>query len=124
MLSGRILRCRSRYTVRSILVSRTGEMKLQHVVYEDGVIAVALVFPSPSESSISLAIRWLKPHPYTRKNGQVVEVTNHMGGETDWFVIPLTFAAAVGRTLVEQQATGLAGFQSDGFAALVRWLVE
>jgi hypothetical protein len=99
-------------------------MKVQHAVYEDGVIGVALVSPSQSQSSISLAVRWLKPHSYARKDGQAVEVTNHMGGETDWFVIPLTFAAAVGRTLVEQQAAGLPGFHSDGFAALVRWLVD
>ena len=51
-------------------------------------------------------------------------MTNHMGGETAWFVIPQTYAAAVGRTLVEQHATGTPGFAADGFAALVEWLVE
>ena len=99
-------------------------MKLHHLVYEDGVIAVAMVFPAESSSAASLAIRWLKPRPYTGKDGQMVQVTNHMGGETDWFVVPSTLAWAVGRTLVEQKAAGLEGFEDDGFAAMVRWLVD
>jgi hypothetical protein len=99
-------------------------MNVQHLVYEDGVIAVAMVSPSDSPSLVGLAMRWLKPRPYTGKDGGIVQVTNHMGGETDWFVVPSTLAAAVGRRLVEQRAAGLAGFEADGFAALVRWLVE
>jgi hypothetical protein len=99
-------------------------MNLQHLVYEDGVIAVALVAPSTGSALLSLAIRWLEPRPYTARDGQRVEVTNHMGGETDWFVIPSTLAGAVGRTLVGQKAAGLEGFQNDGFATLVRWLVD
>jgi hypothetical protein len=100
-------------------------MKLQHIVYEDGVIAVALVSCSSDGPPLpSLALRWLKPRPYSRKDGQVVQVRNHMGGETDWFVVPSTLAAAVGRTLVEQKTAGLPGFQDEGFAALVRWLVQ
>ena len=99
-------------------------MNVQHLVYEDGVIAVAMVSPADSPSSVILAMRWLKPRPYTGKDGRIVQVTNHMGGETDWFVVPSTLAAAVGRRLVEQRAAGLAGFEVDGFAALVRWLVE
>jgi|HubBroStandDraft_2_1064218.scaffolds.fasta_scaffold112403_2 hypothetical protein len=99
-------------------------MELQQVVYEDGVIAVALVAPSASSSLSSLAIRWLAPRPYQGRDGLRVEVTNHMGGETDWFVVPSTLAGAVGRTLVEQKAAGLEGFESAGFAALVRWLVD
>jgi hypothetical protein len=100
-------------------------MNLRYVVYEDGVIAVALVAPSTTTSPLmSLAIRWLAPRSYTGKDGQRVEATNHMGGETDWFVVPATLAGAVGRTLVGQKAAGLDGFQSDGFAALVRWLVD
>jgi hypothetical protein len=106
------------------VVSQTGRMKLLHVVYEDGVIAIALVSSSDGPPLPSLALRWLKPSPYTRKDGQIVQVTNHMGGETDWFVVPSTLAAAIGRTLVEQKTAGLPGFQDDGFAALVRWLVE
>src|SRR5437762_1109509 len=99
-------------------------MKLQDLIYDDGVIAVALVFSSASASSASVAIRWLKPAPYAGKHGRTVQVTNHMGGETDWFVVPFTLAAAIGRTLVEQKVAGLEGFQADGVAALVRWLVE
>jgi hypothetical protein len=47
-----------------------------------------------------------------------------MRAETDWFVVPSTLAAAVVRTLVEQKAAGLEGFQANGFATLVRWLLE
>ena len=37
-------------------------MNLQHLVYEDGVIAVALVAPSAGSPLLSLAIRWLDAH--------------------------------------------------------------
>jgi hypothetical protein len=102
----------------------TSQLKVQQLVYDDGVIAVAMVLPTDSPSTQCMAIRWLKPHPYTGKDGRIVQVTNHMGGETDWFVVPFTLAAAMGRSLVEQKAAGLAGFDTEGFAALVRWLVE
>jgi len=85
---------------------------------------VAMVSTFDTPSSAHLAMRWLKPSPYSGKDGRIVQITNHMGGETDWFVVPVTLAAAVGRRLVEQKAAGLAGFQGDGFAALVGWLVE
>ena len=99
-------------------------MNVLHLVYEDGVIAIAMVSPSDESTSTSLAMRWLEPSPYMRKDGQMVPVTNHMGGETDWFVVPYTLAAAVGRTLVLQRAAGLPGFEDVGFAAMVAWLVE
>ena len=102
----------------------TPEIKILHTVYDDAVIAVALVSSSASPASRSLALRWLRPRPNTGKDGQLVQLTNHMGGETDWFVVPFSLAAAMGRMLVEQQAGGLAGFDRDGFAALVRWLIE
>ena len=52
-------------TTDRLCVNRTDEMKVQHVVYQDGVIGVALVIASPSQSSTNLAIHWLKPHPST-----------------------------------------------------------
>ena len=99
-------------------------MKVQHLVYEDTVIAVALVSTTHGHPSASLALRWLQPRPYTAKDGSTIEPTNSMGGATDWFVVPVTYAAAIGRTLVEQNAAGLKGFDEDGFAALVSWLVD
>ncbi len=98
--------------------------KVHNHVYDDGVIAVAMVSPADHPGSTSLALRWLKPLPSADRDGQMVQVTNNMGGETGWFVVPATFAAAIGRTLVEQHAAGLAGFDGDGLAVLVRWLVE
>ena len=47
-----------------------------------------------------------------------------MGGETDWFILPNTLAAAVGRTMVQQKVAGLYGFQEPGFQVMVDWLVE
>jgi len=47
-----------------------------------------------------------------------------MGEATDWFVLPFSFAAPIGRKLVEQKAAGLPGFDEDGFASMVRWLVD
>jgi hypothetical protein len=103
----------------------TGErwlVTVHQTVYNDGVISVGLV--SSDEADVRVALRWLKPQPYTNKEGQEVEMTNVMGGETEWFILPRMFGAAIGRLLVEQRATGLHGFDDEGLAALVRLLVE
>jgi hypothetical protein len=69
-------------------------------------------------------MRWLLPKPHKGKDGQVVQTTNIMGGETDWFLLPHSFGAAVGRTLIEQKVGGLEFFHEDGFKRMVSWLVE
>lgn len=48
-----------------------------------------------------LAVRWLAPQAYLYKFGNTVQTSNVMGGETGVFLLPHTFGAAVGRTLVE-----------------------
>lgn len=100
---------------------------LAYPVYSDGVIAVALVaadLERAEKNLMHLAVRWLPPLPYRDKAGNTVLTTNVMGGETDWFYLPHTFGAAVGKKLVEQKAAGLESFQVDGFARMVSWLVE
>lgn len=97
-------------------------MTVHQTVYNDGVVSVGLV--SSDEADVRVALRWLKPQTYTDKKGQGVETTNVMGGETEWFTLPRTFGAAIGRLLVEQKSTGLHGFDDEGFAGLVRLLVE
>ena len=99
-------------------------MTIKHPIYNDDVVEVALVSPENDSGITCLAMRWLQPQPYTDRNGEETEVTNHMGGETDWFIVPFTFAAAIGRTLIQQQAAGLAGFSEPGMAILIEWLTE
>jgi hypothetical protein len=69
-------------------------------------------------------MRWLLPKPYTDKHGQKKSLTNIMGGETQWFLLPLSFGFAIGRSLVEQKVAGLAGFNEDGFKRMVSWLAD
>jgi hypothetical protein len=93
-------------------------MDIEHLVYEDGVVAVGLVEEEDHPNDLvftHLALRWLAPGP---------NQTNYMGGETPWLVIPHTFACAIGRTMVQQKQAGLEGFEDDGFALLVKWLIE
>lgn len=99
-------------------------------VYEDGDIAVAL-FAKDADADqkdlLHLGVRWLLPKPCQRKDGRVVQLTNIMGGETDWFLLPHSFGVAVGRTLIEQKVSdcGLEQFfNPDGFKRMVTWLVE
>jgi hypothetical protein len=105
-------------------------MNPNYIVYDDEVIAVGL-FAEDAEADkvhlLSLGIRWLSPKPYKDKKGQIQELTNCMGGETRWFLLPHSFGVAVGRTLIEQKVSdcGLADyFNADGFRRMVSWLVE
>ena len=99
-------------------------IEVQDAIYDDGVIAVALVRTSERSNHPSIAMRWLAPQPYRGRDGVLVATTNLMGSSTDWFILPSTLGSAVGRTLVQQHAAGLSGFNAAGFAALVQWLVE
>jgi hypothetical protein len=47
-----------------------------------------------------------------------------MDGETDWFILPFTFGAAIGKKLFEQKNAGLEGFNEKGYKELQEWLIE
>jgi len=100
------------------------KLHVKHKVYSDDEIAVSLVKIDSHRDSLNLAIKWSEPQPYRRKEGELVETTNLMGGETDWFIVPFSLAVGVARVLIEQKVTGLSGFDESGFSAMVRWLVE
>ncbi len=98
----------------------------KYIIYDDEVISVGLHAENTEADEmdlIQLAIRWLKPESYKKKDGAVVEMTNLMGGETSWFLFPHSFGVAVGKKLIEQKTAGLAGFQENGFNRMVKWLV-
>lgn len=96
-------------------------------VYEDGVISVSIVAADPGKAERNLwhlAIRWLAPGAYRDRAGDTVQLTNIMGGETDLFLMPHTFGAAIGKNLVEQHVSGLPGFHAAGVARMVAWLID
>jgi len=66
------------------------EMHVSDLVYSDSLIAVALISENlTSELKDShLGIKWLPPGGYTDRKGKQQEITNVMGGETEWFVVP------------------------------------
>ena len=69
-------------------------MAINYPVYTDGVIAVSLSSENDEAAKkflFHLSIRWLSPKPYKDKNDIEVHVTNIMGGETDWFILPGSF---------------------------------
>jgi hypothetical protein len=102
-------------------------MKVKYPVYDDGVISVSL-FAEDHEAAgkdlFYIAIRWLPPQTFKDKKGKDISVTNIMGGETDWFILPHSFGAAVGKRLIAQRVAGLDGFNKEGFTKMVSWLVE
>jgi hypothetical protein len=102
-------------------------VKPDYLVYDDGEIAVAL-FAEDEEADrrnlLHLGMRWLLAKPLKGKDGQMVQTTNVMGGETDWFLLPHSFGTAVGRTLIEQKVGGLEYFNEDGYKRMVSWLAD
>jgi hypothetical protein len=100
-------------------------MEPKHTVYQDGTIAVGLF--AGENDVLRLGLRWLPPAPLRGKDGQVQQTTNVMGGETQWFLLPDSFGAAVGRRLIEQRVAdcGLTRFFNEaGFRAMVSWLID
>lgn len=93
-------------------------------LYRDSVIEVAILSNDKTESIKSIALRYLKPQNHTDKLGNEVTVTNAMGGETDWFILPHTFGATVGKKLFEQYNAGLKGFNDAEVEILKKWLIE
>lgn len=99
-------------------------MIIKSVVYDDGEIAVAIVQTEQDSNIVHLAMKWLNPQPIQRKDGTIEPTTNLMGGETDWFILPFTFAAAIARVLIELKVTAMPYFNEVGFSEMVNWLVE
>jgi len=93
-------------------------------LYKDTVIEVVILIDESNKSLKSIAMRYVEPTNYYDKNGKEVFVTNAMGGETDWFILPFTFGAAVGKTLFEQYNAGLEGFDKNEIEILKEWLIE
>ena len=52
-------------------------------IYKDTVIEVSIVDNSKNSELKQIALRYLKPQDYNNKNGDLVKVTNAMGGETE-----------------------------------------
>ena len=91
----------------------------------DGWELKALVYPgSPSEIAVGilekdghkmLGLRWCAGDETSAP---------WSGRETDWFLVPFTFASAIGRSLAQLHATGHAGIDADGFRFMAEWLIE
>ena len=61
------------------------------ILYSDSVIEVKLISDPDCDSVKRIALRYVKPENYTGSDNREVVVTNVMGGETDWFILPHTF---------------------------------
>ncbi len=102
-------------------------MKIEHLIYEDGTISVSLFAKDETAAErhlFNIQIKYLQPQSHRNKEGELVKVTNIMGGETDWFILPYSFSISIGKTLIEQKTSGLSGFREDGFERMINWLVE
>ena len=105
-------------------------MDPKYIVYDDGVISVGLFArdaEADKEHLLNLGVRWVHPGSYRGKDGKFVEITNIMGGETEWFILPHSFGVAIGRTLIEQNVAdcGLSNFfKEESFKRMVLWLTE
>jgi len=94
------------------------------VLYSDSVIEVRILTDENNKSIKHIALRYLAPCGYKDKNGADVMETNVMGGETNWFILPHTFGATVGKKLFEQYNAGLDGFDKNEVETLRDWLVD
>jgi len=88
--------------------------ELVTLIYPGGVgeIAVGLM---KKNGRMMMALRWC---PGSENVG------TYPGRETDWFLVPFTFASAIGRSLAQLHATGHAGIDAEGFAKMATWLIE
>ena len=86
---------------------------LKHLVYpgSPGEIAVGILEKAGGKM---LGLRWCEGD-HTRRTWS--------GEATGWFLVPFTFASAIGRSLIEMEAAGF-GLDPAGFQSLVAWLVE
>ena len=94
------------------------------ILYKDSVIEVKILIEKSNKSLKSIALRYVNSVNYRDENGNEIVVTNAMGGETDWFILPYTFGVTIGRTLFEQYNAGLLGFDKTEIEILKEWLIE
>jgi hypothetical protein len=94
------------------------------VLYKDSVIEVKIITDKSNKSLKSIALKYVTPCTYRYRNGGEAVETNAMGGETDWFILPHTFGAVVGRKLFEQYNAGLCGFNKKAVKILKDWLID
>ena len=94
------------------------------ILYKDSVIEVKIIEEEGNKSLKRIALKYVKPVNYSDKDGNEIVVTNAMEGETDWFILPFTFGAIIGRTLFEQYNVGLFGFDKTEIEILKEWLIE
>ena len=102
-------------------------MKIEHLIYEDGTISVSLFAESENAAERNLfkiQMKYLQPQSHQNKEGELVEVTNIMDGETDWFILPYSFSVPIAKTLIEQKTSRLSGFDEEGFERMIKWLIE
>jgi len=93
-------------------------------LYSDSVIEVKILTDENNKSVKHIAVRYVTPCSYKDKNGVEFIETNIMGGETNWFILPHTFGAVIGKKLFEQYHAGLDGFDKSGVEELKNWLVD
>ena len=94
------------------------------ILYGDSVIEVKILPDDKNDSLKSIALRYKKPHNFKDKEGKDLLLTNAMGGETDWFILPFTFGATIGKKLFEQYNAGLEGFNKEEIVTLKKWLID
>jgi hypothetical protein len=101
-------------------------MKVTHLIYDDGVIAVAMIASdelAAANQLFHIGVRWLAPKSY-RKDGVEVATTNVMDGETDWFLLPHTLGVGVAKALIERKAAEAKDFDGVAFSRMMTWLVK
>ena len=95
-----------------------------NILYNDSVIEIKLETDKKNKALKFIALRYVKPCDCKDKNGEIIHVTNAMGGETDWFILPHTFGAIIGKKLFEQYNAGLMGFNKKNIGLLRDWLID
>lgn len=99
-------------------------MNPQIIIFDDQEFSVGMLATDKEKGIFHIAIKYNKPRPYKNKEGKVNEVTNLMGGETGWFILPHTFAVGIVKILLELKVSGTSGFNNDGFQKMIKYFVE
>lgn len=91
----------------------------------DGFKLVALVFDGGvGEAAVGLLERDGRKMMALRWCPGTDQIAVWPGEETGWFLIPFTFAIAIGRMLSEMKAAHHPSIDPRGFEVMVQWLVE
>ncbi len=98
---------------------------INEIIYDDDIIAVRISSQADRDDILQISLRYCAPKDVKDKNGEVIgHLMNRMGGETDWFILPHTFGAEIGRKLFEQYNAGLDGFNKNAVLILKQWLID